>query len=180
MKKIFLLLGISALVLATRAPGQVRLEEEPGFVDLTPVETWFGDEPFLFVNVKGALLKLVAEASKFEDPDLAGLLHRLKAVQVRGFKNRGADIRTVRERADNLAKSLAREDWEAAVRVREDDEQVDLYLKSEGDVIAGLMVMVIKNDEDETVFVNIVGDIDPEQIGRIGRKFNIGELERDW
>jgi len=34
-------------------------------------------------------------------------------------------------------------------------------------------------DEGESVYLNIVGNIDPEQIGRIGEKFDLEGL-RDW
>jgi hypothetical protein len=43
------------------------------------------------------------------------------------------------------------------------------------DGIVGLCLMV-ESDED-AVFINIVGDIDPGALGRLGRKFNIVPLE---
>ncbi|NNE46368.1 MAG: DUF4252 domain-containing protein [Rhodothermales bacterium] len=180
MKRNMLIAGIVSLVMASAASGQTNLRSEPGYVDLEAMESWFGEEPYLFVNVKGALLNLVAEASRFEDPDLADLLHRLKAVQVRGYKSDRSDAKAIRSRASNFARELEKKGWETAVRVRDDDEHVELFMKSDGDVIAGLMIVVAKDDDDETVFVNIVGDIDPAQIGRLGRKFDIDELERDW
>ncbi len=36
-----------------------------------------------------------------------------------------------------------------------------------------MVVMSVEAGSDQAVFVNIVGDIDPEQIGRIGQKFQI-------
>jgi hypothetical protein len=44
------------------------------------------------------------------------------------------------------------------------------------DRIAGLVVMAVEPG-DEAAFVNIVGDIDPAQIGRLGRKFDIEPLD---
>jgi len=35
------------------------------------------------------------------------------------------------------------------------------------------VVMVLEPGEDETIFLNIVGEIDPAQIGRIGRRFDL-------
>jgi hypothetical protein len=40
----------------------------------------------------------------------------------------------------------------------------------------GLVVMDI-NPHDKASFVNIVGEIDPEQIGRISSKFHIGDVD---
>jgi hypothetical protein len=38
----------------------------------------------------------------------------------------------------------------------------------------GLVVMVVENDsEGEAVFINIVGEIDPEQISRVTDSLNI-------
>jgi hypothetical protein len=61
-------------------------------------------------------------------------------------------------------------------RIREDENEVYLYVKEHGEEIDGLTAMVI-SEEGEAVFVNIVGHIDPSQIGRIGRRFDIDELD---
>ncbi len=179
MKMKLMTLGIACLVATTAVQAQTDLTKEPGYVDLDAMEAWFGEEPFLFVSVKGVLLNLVAEASSIEDPDLADLLRKLKAVQVRGYKNDGVDLKAIRGRASAFTRDLERKGWEAAVRVRDKGEQVELLMRSDGEAIAGLMIVVAK-DDDEMVFVNIVGDIEPSQIARLGRKFDIDELERDW
>lgn len=179
MKYKLMMMGVVCLLAATTAQGQTELTKEPGYVDLDAMETWFDEEPFLFVSVRGVLLNLVAEASSLDDPDLADLLRKLKAVQVRGYKNEGVDLKAVRGRASAFRRDLEKKGWESAVRVRDEEEQVDLLLKSDGKAIAGLMI-VVSNEKEETVFVNIVGDIDPSQIARLGRKFDIDELERDW
>ncbi len=179
MKQKLIVLGVACLLAATGARAQEELSKEPGYVDLDAMEEWFGAEPFLFVSVKGVLLNLVAEASSLEDPDLADLLRKLKAVQVRGYKDMGEDLRAVRGRASAFTRDLERKGWEPAVRVRDEDEQVELLMKADGNAIAGLMI-VVASDEDEMIFVNIVGDIEPSQIARLGRKFDIDELERDW
>ncbi len=83
----------------------------------------------------------------------------------------------IRDRTSEMSKRLKADGWETVVKVREDDEFVDMFLKTNGDVIEGMVVMVIDED-DEAVFVNIIGEIDPEQIGRLGNKFNVGGLRR--
>lgn len=166
------------LCLLAGTAGAQALERDPGFVDLVTIESWFDSEPNVVVNIKGALLNLVAEASRYEDPELADLLRKLKAIQVRGFTMRRTDFGAVEERTADLARHLEASGWDTVVRVREVDngERVDVFVRVANDAIAGMMVMVVDSYEDETFFVNIVGEIDPAQIGRIGRTFDIDPL----
>ena len=154
------------------------LDREPGYLDLATVDTWFEAEPWLEVNIKGALLKLVAEASRYEDPELTDLLLKLKAIEVRGYALSWPQYEGIERRTSDLAKRLEAKGWDTVARVRERSERTDVYLKVHDGVIAGLAVLVLEpGSDDGAVFVNIVGEIDPEQIGRIGSKFNIGPLQ---
>ena len=177
MWKRMLCCGLVMLVATGAAWAQDDLESDPGYVDLDQFEGWFDEEPSIIVNIKGALLKLVAEASRYEDPDLADLLHKLKAVQVRGYRLGWADFKGVEQRTNDFAKSLQAKGWDTVLRVRDDDEHVHVHVRVNDGVIAGMMVMVVSLDDDETYFLNIVGEINPEQIGRIGRKFDIEPLD---
>jgi len=177
MCKRILLCAVITLAFAGTAWAQDDLRQDPGYIDLDTIEDWFDREASIIVNVKGALLKLVAEASRYEDPELADLLHKLKSVQVRGYDLRRVDFEDVQERTRTLARRLENEGWDTVVRVRDDDEDVNIHVRVDDGAIAGMFVMVISPDDDETVFVNIVGQIDPEQIGRIGRKFDIDPLD---
>ena len=165
------------LALAGAAWAQDDLKRDPGYIDLDEIEQWFDKEPSIIVNVKGALLNLVAEASRYEDPELADLLRKLKSVQVRGYDMRWADFEDVQERTKAMARRLESEGWDTVVRVRDDDEDVSIHVRVNDDGIIGMFVMVISPDDDETVFVSIVGPIDAEQIGRLGRKFDLGPLD---
>jgi hypothetical protein len=61
--------------------------------------------------------------------------------------------------------------------VREEGEVVHVYLlPGKKDVIHGLVVMVVEED-DEAAFINIVGDINPVEIARIGRAFHIDSMD---
>lgn len=176
MKKVVLALFVSVFMTGTVA-AQNKLASEPGYVDVQQVEQWFNTEPNLEVNIHGALLKLVAEASRFEDPELAELILKLKGISVRGYDVDGYDLRDIRTQTRAMGVKLESAGWETVVRVRDDDEIVDMYLRTIEDEIAGMVVMVI-GDDDEAVFVNIIGEIDPEQIGKLGQKFNFGSVDR--
>lgn len=177
MWKRMLCCGLLLFVVTGSAWAQADIESDPGYVNLDEITGWFAREPSIIVNIKGALLDLVAEASRYEDPDLADLLHKLKSVQVRGFNLGYADFREAEQRTNAFAKRLEARGWDTVVLVRDhDDETVHVHVLVDKGAIAGMMVMVVSSDEDETVFVNIVGEINPEQIGRIGRRFDIDPL----
>lgn len=159
-------------------PGVTRAQDQrdPGHVDIAQVESWFDEAPKLEVNVRGALLRMVAEASKYEDPELSEMLYGLRSIQIRGFDVRGRQD-TFRQRSSEFGKRLEAQGWETVVRVRDEGEQVHMYLLTRNDEIDGVVVLAVDEYDEEAVFVNIVGNIDPEQIGRIGRKFNLGILD---
>lgn len=169
---------LACIMMVAPAAGQdADLRSEPGYLDLASIDGWFDQEPWLEVNVKGALLNLVTEASRGEDPELSTLLERLKAIEVRGYPLTPEQFDDIGRRTGELARHLEERGWDTIVRVREREERVNIYMKMNGDAIAGLVVMVLEPDDEEgAVFVNIVGEIDPEQIGKIGQKFNIDPL----
>lgn len=171
-----LFLLVSGLSGVARAQNQLR--NDPGFVDFAEIDRWFDSEARIEVNIHGALLRLVAEASRNEDPDFANVLNRLKGIYVRGYTLPPSQYGKIERNASELGKRLEARGWETVARVREEGDRVDMYINVQDDAIAGLVVMAIASGEDDTIFINIVGDIDPEEIGRIGSRFNIDDLDR--
>lgn len=181
MRNSLSLLALTA-VLAASAPdtsyAQDNLRADPGYLDLTTVEQWFDAEPWLEVNIKGALLNLIVGAAEAEeDPELTNILSKLKAIEVRGYPLTSQNFDDIDRQTRQLAGRLESQGWETVVRLRDDDERVNVFLKSNGNSIAGLVVMVLDpSDDDGAMFVNIVGDIDPREVGRIGQRFDIDPL----
>jgi hypothetical protein len=181
MRYLLSLLALTA-ILAAAAPGtafaQNNLRADPGYLDLATVEQWFDAEPWLEVNIKGALLNLIVGAAEAEDdPELTSILSKLKAIEVRGYPLTSQNFDDIDRHTRQLAGRLESQGWETVVRLREDDERIHVFLKSNGNSIAGLVVMVLDpSDDDGAVFVNIVGDIDPKEVGRIGQRFDIDPL----
>lgn len=171
----FVLVALCAqLFVQVQAQAQQSVQNDPGFFNLSAIESWFPEEAYLEVNVGGALLDLVRQAARHEDAELSDMLGKLRGVYVRGYKVAPGEAGRIAERTSRLAQSLSSSGWETVVRVREEEERVDVFLKTAQNRISGLVVMVV--DEEETVFVNIVGEIDPEDIGRIGGRFNVPDI----
>ena len=158
------------------AKAQEALSREPGYVDVAVIDTWFDAPPSVEVNIQGALMRMVAGASQESNPELAEVVNKLKAIQVRGFTHENVQRSAIVRQTSRLADRLEREGWETVVRVRENDEDVSVQLKMQDDIIAGLVVMTTEA-EGESFFINIVGDISPEQIGRLGQALDIDPLK---
>lgn len=165
-----LLLLCGVLLASTPASGQ-NLDRDAGFVDLASIERVFNAPPKIEVNVRGSLLRMVTEASRREDPALADVLGRLKSVQVRSWEIDAARQSDIERHANDFAQRLTRGGWDTVVRVREDGQNVGVFLRETGDLISGLTIVVVESGE--AIFVNIVGDIDPSEVGMIGQRFNI-------
>lgn len=171
-----LLLGL--LMIPVASVTAQRIESYPGYFDFRQLEDIVGAETTLEVNFKGAILKMAAEAARIEDDTLADMLLKLRGIQVRGYTLDRQARKALEDRVGPLASQLARDGWERVVRVRDDNEFVEMLIRdTTGERVEGMMVFVIGGGDNETVFVNIVGEIDPEDIGRLGRRFRIGALE---
>ena len=169
-------LSLLAIVLvgAPRARAQNTLDREPGYVNFAQIDRWFDAEAEVEIDIRGSLLRMVAAASRSEDPELAVMLGRMRAIQVRTYRLAPGLRTEARALSADLARSLKAQGWEGVVRVRKaGEENVDIFLRTNGDRVSGLMLMVVSPEDGESVFINIVGEVDPEQIGRIGRRFNV-------
>lgn len=173
---IYLISGLLLLGFISQTLAQEDLKKLPGYVDFNSIGIFGEEEATVEIFLKGSLLNLIAEVTKSEDPELAGLLAKLKVIRVQTFSLRDRNIDEVKQKVADMAKHLEKKGWEMVVRMREKEENVYFYIKTENKKTAGLVVMAIEPRND-VVFVNIVGDLDPAQIGRIGRKFNFGGLD---
>ena len=162
-------------ILAPAARAQNELASAPGYVSIDS----FGfddDQLKVDVSVKGALLAMLVEATKDKDEAFSQLVSKLLSIRVQIVNLQDGQGDAVKSKFADMAKQLDSNAWERVVRVRDNGERVDTYLRIVENKIVGIVVMVV-DPGDEAIFLNIVGEIDPAQIGRIGRKFHIKELE---
>ena len=160
-----------------RLEAQSNHGEPSGFVDFSEFEERFGTEASLEVDIRGQMLQLVAESSREEDPELAELLDRLEAIQVRGFPMLRSQFRRMESHSRDLAEQLEDDGWNTVVKLRDYGQYVDVYAKENDRYIEGLMMMVVDTELGETVLINIVGTMQAEELGRIGSRFDIAPLE---
>ena len=170
-----LLLAALGAVAAAQESLEASLEAHPGYLPLDQLDILSRENLKVEINLHGPLLKLVAAATRDDEPEFSQLIAGLEAVRVRVASVADLDLEAVRSNVGRAASWLDGRGWQTIVRARDEGEEFYLYLRQEESGVVGLAVLVVEEGGDAAV-INIVGDIDMTQIARLGRKLNIPHL----
>jgi len=166
------MLALAGLIAAPITALAQPMDAEPGYVELSHLSESVDSTPVKEVNIRGAMLRLVRAAAREDDPELADLLSSVRGVFVRAYDARRTDVELVRTHTKTMTDALLSEGWEVFLRVAERSEEVQMYVRIVDDEITGLMLISFNLLDDEIIFVNIVGEIDPEKVSRLGYRFS--------
>lgn len=158
-------------------PVSAQLRGEPGFVDFADLGVDPPGELTLGVSLSGPILRLVAEATRGEEPGFAELIDKLHGIFAKVYEVPDADRGTVETLTRNTIRRLESRGWQTVVELHDAGDSSYLQVRTDGELIQGLAVVFIESD-GTTGFINVVGNITPEEVGRIGRTFDIDALER--
>jgi hypothetical protein len=178
MKRHFLL-SVSPAVFAALLAVRVYAADpvSAGYVDFGKFLPPDSDGKYVEVNIKENLLKFAAIIAKAQEPEAAKLIGGLKLVRVNVVEMNDKNRTDLTERIGKVRADLETHGWERTVTVKDNGDDVAIFVKTgNGSAIEGLVVTVLGHNH-EAVFVNVVGNIDPEQISTIAAKFNIPELK---
>ncbi|MBP6508345.1 MAG: DUF4252 domain-containing protein [Opitutaceae bacterium] len=169
----FLVAGLTLASITCAAPAVTA-----GYVDFSSFLP-SGQGRFVEVKIDAGLLKFAAKIAEKHEPEAAALLKRIKHVHVNVVgldeNNRGA----ASEKIAAVRQQLEAAGWMPTVNVHEPEkgQEVAVYIKSRADeAIEGIVVTVIDHNK-EAVFVNVVGEIQPEQLSELTARFNIDSLK---
>ena len=159
-------------------PPSPSFKDDPGYVDFEGLGLVDADEVNLRVSLFGPILRLVAEATRQDEPGFSDLLDKLRAIRADLYDVAPDRRAELRRRTTETAHLLERRGWQTVVEVRSQTGDLSyIQTRSDGSTISGLSVMFIEPDGNAG-FINIVGDVSPEELGRLGRTFHIEPLER--
>jgi hypothetical protein len=165
--------AVLAALLAAGSPVLAQsLSDQPGYVDFGDLDSISSNEPEVEISLTPMLIRFLCAAVQDEDEDLADTLCKLRSIRISVFELAPEDYAQAKEKADEISKALEAKGWEAAVVMRAEDSTVRLYMRLVGEMVAGMAVMVIEPGSD-AVFMNIVGEIDPAQLGRVAAQFGV-------
>lgn len=172
MKNLKRLLNLCFISLLMSTPAHAYAQGQIDFADLS---SHYG-EPKVEINLSASLMKLVGSFADAEDPEIGNILSNVESIKVRVY-NLNGKLTKASSTVDKVSKQLKSDNWETLITVNnnEDNQKVRVFSKSTSDVIDGVVVMVVSPEKEggEAVFINIVGEIDPEKIGKVAETLNI-------
>ena len=175
-----------ALALGTAGSSRVLADNQsedvtkhPGYVDFQTVNLFGQKAADVEVYLERNLIEMVAAIARGNDPELADMLMKLKQIRVQTFEIEPQKLEAIEKKTLEMSAKFESQGWAPLVKMRDRHEgsQTYVYMKWMDNKMQGLVVMNVNADEDEASFVNLVGEIDPEQLGKLQRKFDIHGLD---
>jgi len=164
-----LAVGLGALLALPAMAQEDALKAFPGYVDFGELSGIFG-EPTVQISVGASLLNLVGSLSAEEDPEAAELFKKLNGVRVNVFETESMADGAV-DLVKDISSKLSASGWESVVTVNSADEQVRVFMKINAETVDGITVMAV--EENEAVFVNVIGNINPAELERVMKNFDV-------
>ena len=167
----WILTAILAGLVSLSAAAQIDdLESLPGYVDFGSLDAIYG-EPRVMVNIGGPLMKLLsAAAAASEDKEAAAMMQGLEGVRINIYDTAG-NTEPALAQMNQAKAALQAEQWQPIIQVKEQGEDVQMFTRLDGEVMQGMAIMVV--NAEEAVFLNILGTIDPNQVGKVMEQLNI-------
>lgn len=160
------------LALAAAAGHAQALESLPGYVPIEKLGLFPPDKLSVEINLVGPMLHMAAAATKSEDPAFSALLAGLKSIRVQVYPLKGVDAAAIKAKVDGAARWLEARGWQSTMKVRDQGQEAYIYLKETNGKVEGLTLLSF-DPKGEAVIVNIVGKIDPAQLGSIAQGLNV-------
>ena len=169
------ILSLSLSLLPVLAVAQFDTEH-PGYFPVEDLGILPEESITLEINLTGPMLKFIALATDEEEPELTEILEGLQSIRVRGADLETLDVEAIRSGIRDAAEKLATSGWISMVRMRDKDEEVHIFFKEQNGEMVGLTVLSV--EEDEAMFINLVGKIDPASLGNLASGLDLPQLEQ--
>lgn len=159
-------LSATLLLLLTACGISGNRPNDPGYADLD-LPGWTEADRVLSVSIGPSILRMarwVTDAD--EDLEAEAVLKNVRAIRVSVYELQGNSTRLLKRAADTSSQ-LQKQGWEILVKINEGSEQTLVMSKIIDQLMTGIVVLSI--DEEDMVFVNLMGSIDPAQLGEILR-----------
>ena len=177
MKKLISLLTVLILIAGANLFAQeTDYSKYAGYANFGNLSAMEDGEEVTEILIEEKLLRMVAKFTK-DDPELSDLIGGLKLIKVNTFEVTPSNSEELMNRAKSIDKELMSKNWDRIVKTKSKGEVANVYIKTAGDEeFIGLTVVSI-DEGGEAAFVNIVGNINMDALGKLGQKFDIPGLD---
>jgi len=165
--------ALAALVLAAGLQAANPPAGEIDFGKFSPE----GSSEFVEVNINNNLISMVTRLAGKDEPEVAEILKGLKSIRVNVIGLNDKNREDMTERIKAVRSQLDGSGWERVVTVLKDENDVGVYMKLRGDQAVEGVVVTVLDGKKNAVFVNIVGDIQPDKLAVVGERFDIEPLK---
>jgi hypothetical protein len=170
MMRRFLITAVCTLLAFPVMAQEDALKDLPGYVDFGELDSIYG-EARVNISIGGALLIFVARMMEEDDPETAELFNKLKGVRVSVYSTEELGADAALDQVNRVKSTLQSSSWQPIVQVNDDGEQVQIFMKMDGDKMNGLTLMAV--DDEEAVFINVIGQLDPHELSQVMDNFDI-------
>lgn len=179
MKKIIGCFVIAALSAVTLFAQKADYSKEPGYVDFGSLASFSSGDKGQEVIVEQGLFKMLAKMAGEENKEMAQQLSALKLVRFNAFDIEEGNENAIENKVASIDKDLLNKNWDRIVRTKSDNEYLNIYVKTAGtEKFLGIVLTSINSKTKKASFINVVGDIDPELIGKLAKDLNMPELAK--
>ncbi len=132
------------------------------------------DESFTQVTVSSKMFSLFTnmEVDSPEDKEVLEAISKLKGLRILGKENT-SDARKLYKEAFAL---IPMKEFEELMTVRDKDQDFKFLIKESGGKISELLM--IMGGTDDFMVMSLFGEIDLKQVSHLGKKMNVGGLEK--
>jgi len=174
------LINIIAVALIFSTANLFAQEEDyskyPGYANFGNLAVLEDGEMVTEIIIEEKLLKMVSKFTE-NDVELSDLISGLKLIKVNTFEVTPSNSAELIKRAKLIDQDLMSKNWDRIVKTKSKGEVANVYIKTAGeDEFVGLTVVSI-DEGGEAAFVNIVGSIDMDALGKLGQKFDIPGID---
>jgi hypothetical protein len=129
------------------------------------------DPSFTVVNISPKMFKMISKLDIEDiDPEVKDLINSIEGLKVLA-KEDGDGLKYYKEAYQKIDKNQ----YEELMTVRDQDENVRIYIKDQGDIINELILLV--GSKDEFVLLDIIGKIDLKTIGKLSKSLDVPGME---
>jgi hypothetical protein len=144
-----------------------------GYVEVEALDVFEARDVTVDVSIGQLMLKQVAERVGSKNEKIGEVLSDLKLVRVYVL---AAD--EIEMRMDKIARYLDATGWGITVQSRKKRERVSVYLQKETDDTVGLFAMVHDRKAGTLTLVNVVGVVQVDKMGIVGRELEVEAFDR--